>query len=178
MHFDAGALGSGACVRIGRTDPRTGDRSTPGMSSFRYLRDQHGNVIHLGERDCSIQRRHQKVIEEAPCACRLDLPCVANGGGGGRCGAAPSIMSAPAPSNFCSIASGEFYFLEMNTRLQVEHPVTEAITGLDLVDWQLRIAAGERLPLEQHEVGLTATPLKRVSMPRIRTNNFLPQSGT
>ena len=108
--------------------------------------DRHGNYVHLGERDCSIQRRHQKLIEEAP------APRAA--ARGARSGCAPrrwwsrarSTTWAPARSS-SSTTPAEFYFMEMNTRLQVEHTVTEAITGLDLVEWQLRVAAGERLPL-------------------------------
>ena len=103
--------------------------------------DSHGHVLHLFERDCSIQRRHQKVIEEAPApglAAALRQP---HGRGGGRGGRAPSAMSAPAPSSSSSIARASSIFMEMNTRLQVEHPVTEMITGLDLV----RMAAPRRL---------------------------------
>ena len=110
--------------------------------------DTHGTVLALGERECSIQRRHQKIVEEAPrgprrrscgsgCTRRRWRP------------AAPSATSAPARSSSCSRPTGEFYFLEMNTRLQVEHPVTEAVTGLDLVRLQLLVAEGEPLPLDR-----------------------------
>ena len=116
--------------------------------------DKHGDVVHLFERDCSLQRRHQKVIEESPAP---GLPEATRAGDD----ATPrsrrprrSAMSAPARSSSSSTPSrglgpDSFYFLEMNTRLQVEHPVTEAILGLDLVEWQLRVAAGEPLPLRQ-----------------------------
>ena len=105
--------------------------------------DNHGNVVHLHERDCSIQRRNQKVIEEAPSPAIDDDLRARMGAGGGAGRAARWAMSAPAPSRCCSTAPrADFYFLEMNTRLQVEHPVTELITGVDLVRWQIAVAEG------------------------------------
>ena len=113
----------------------------PRHIEIQVFADRHGNAIHLGERDCSVQRRHQKLIEEAPSPAVVAGIARAHGRGRGRGGADRSAMRAPARWSSCSTASGEFYFMEMNTRLQVEHPVTEAITGLDLVELQLRVAS-------------------------------------
>ncbi|WP_341908924.1 acetyl-CoA carboxylase biotin carboxylase subunit [Ferrovibrio terrae] len=139
--------------------------------------DQAGNTIHLGERDCSVQRRHQKVIEEAP------SPAV-DAGLRARMGAA-AVAAAKAISyvgagtvEFLLDGDGRsFYFLEMNTRLQVEHPVTEAITGLDLVALQIRVAAGESLPLAQDDVALHGHAIEVRLYAEAPAQNFLPQSG-
>ena len=133
--------------------------------------DTHGNCVHLFERDCSVQRRHQKVLEEAPAPGMTPKRARGDGRGGGGGGAARSATSAPARSSSSpSSRRRRFYFMEMNTRLQVEHPVTEMITGLDLVEWQLRVAAGEPLPLTQERArASTAMRSRRASTPRTRT---------
>ena len=166
----AGAFGSdGLILEKAITDAR--------HIEFQIFADQQGNVIHLGERECSIQRRHQKVIEEAPSlALSAELrTCM----GEVAVAAARAISYVGAGTvEFLLDASGNFYFLEMNTRLQVEHAVTEAVTGIDMVEWQLRIAADDPLPLAQQDVRFRGHAIEARLYVEDPYTDFLPQSGT
>src|SRR6185312_8482733 len=141
--------------------------------------DTHGNAIHLGERECSLQRRHQKVIEEAPSPVvgpelreRMGAAAVslARAAGYVNAGTVELIADRDDPESF--------YFLEMNARLQVEHPVTEAVTGLDLVELQLRVAAGEELPLRQQDVTIDGWAVEARVYAEEPGRGFLPSTGT
>ena len=140
------------------------------------LADAHGNVIHLGERDCSIQRRHQKIVEETPSPVVTPELRERIGAIGVEAARAVGYINAGTVEGLLA-GDGTYYFLEMNTRLQVEHTITEEVTGLDLVREQLRIAAGEPLAMPRRTCGCAATRSSAASTPRIRARDFVPTPG-
>jgi acetyl-CoA carboxylase, biotin carboxylase subunit len=143
---------------------------------IQIMADEHGRCIHLGERECSVQRRHQKVVEESPSLIVDDVMRRSMGEVAVRVAQAAAYTNA-GTVEFLVDSSRNFYFLEMNTRLQVEHPVTELVTGLDLVQLQIRIAAGEPLPITQDEVALRGHAIECRIYAEDPENNFFPSPG-
>ncbi|MBE8220937.1 MAG: acetyl-CoA carboxylase biotin carboxylase subunit, partial [Alphaproteobacteria bacterium] len=149
--------------------------TTPRHIEIQVVCDAHGNAVHLGERDCSLQRRHQKVLEEAPSSVLDEKSRAAIG---------KIVTDAMQGMNYLGVGTieflfenGEFYFIEMNTRLQVEHPITEMITGVDLVREQIRIASGERLSFTQDDIVLSGHAIEcRINAENSET--FVPSPGT
>ncbi|HTT81711.1 MAG TPA: acetyl/propionyl/methylcrotonyl-CoA carboxylase subunit alpha [Stellaceae bacterium] len=195
----ASAGGGGKGMRIARSDAELRDGFTSAQNEARasfgddrvflekyieaprhieiqVLGDRHGNIVHLGERECSIQRRHQKVVEEAPSPFLDAATRAAMGAEAVALARAVGYHSA-GTVEFIVDRDRNFYFLEMNTRLQVEHPVTELVTGLDLVEWMIRIAAGEKLPFGQRDVQQSGWAIEARVYAEDPERNFLPSIG-
>jgi acetyl/propionyl-CoA carboxylase alpha subunit len=149
----------------------------PRHIEFQILGDEHGNVIHLFERECSVQRRHQKIIEETPSP--VMTPQLREKMGKAAVAAAKAVGYTNAGTvEFMVDGNLNFYFMEMNTRLQVEHPITEMTTGIDLVKWQLRIASGEKLTLRQSDLSQRGHAIECRIYAEDPANGFLPSIGS
>ena len=151
----------------------------PRHVEVQILADGHGNVVHLGERDCSLQRRNQKVLEECPSPSELMTPELRAKMGAAAVAAARAVGYQNAGTiEFLMDAYGDFYFMEMNTRIQVEHPITEMVTGVDLVKWQIRIARGEALSFTQDDVAMRGHAIECRINAETPELDFRPSPGT
>jgi geranyl-CoA carboxylase alpha subunit len=186
MRLVAGEAAFADALRSARSEARAafGDATVileraienPRHIEIQVFGDCHGNAIHLGERDCSVQRRHQKLIEEAPSPA-ISAELRAKMGAVAVAAVTALRYEGAGTLEFLLDTNGAFYFMEMNTRLQVEHPVTEAITGLDLVELQMRIARGEALPIRQQDVSFKGHAIEVRLCSEDAGHDFMPQSG-